>query len=504
MSDIDTVVQSLHPLERAVLAHLKGKMSVAELVNVSGLQEVEVLRGLGWLDGKKAVTRESSSQEFIGLDTNGLKYAQSELPERTLLNAIHKKSMELGKLKASCGLQPDEFSAALGVLRLGGLIQIGKEKVTLTERGSESLGKKFPEEQFLSHKFPVAVASLSHQDNDVFVRLKGRRQMVKIVVDKSTSASLTDVGKKLAQASGKLGEVIDHVTPQLLASGSWRGKSFRRFDVAASVPRMSGGRPHIVSETMEYVKSIWLEMGFKEISGNLVQTAFWNLDALFTPQDHPAREMADTFFLSGEGKVPALVKKVKQAHEGGVDGSGGYGGVWVEEKAKKVLLRTHTTVLSAQTLAALKSSDLPAKFFAVGRVFRNETLDWKHLFEFHQVEGIVIDPDANVRHLIGYLRQFYRKMGFPDVRVRPSFFPYTEPSLEVDVWHPGRKEWVEVGGAGIFRPEVVVPLLGKDIPVLAWGQGLERVLTEYYKLTDLRQIYRNDVNDLRSMRVMVR
>jgi len=504
MSDIDTIVQSLHPLERAVLAHLKGKRSVAELVKASGLQEVEVLRGLGWLDGRKAVSLESSSVERVELDANGVKYAKSELPERKLLKAIHQKPSPLDKLRSSCGLSSDEFSASLGVLRQGGLIQIGKDAVTLTEKGSQSLAKKPSEEIFLSHKFPIVIAALSPEDKHTFERLRSRRQMVKVVVEKSTSASLTELGKRLASAAGKMGAVVDQLTPQLIVSGGWKGKAFRRFDVTGAVPKVFGGRQHLVSETIEYVKSIWLEMGFKEMTGNLVQTAFWNLDVLFTPQDHPAREMQDTFFLKGEGKLPVLAKKVKQAHEGGVAGSKGYGGTWTEEKAKKVLLRTHTTVLSAQTLSALKSSDLPAKFFAVGRVFRNETLDWKHLFEFNQVEGIVVDPDANVRHLIGYLKQFYKKMGFPDVRVRPSFFPYTEPSLEVDVWHPVRKEWVEVGGAGIFRPEVVVPLLGKDVPVLAWGQGLERVLTEYYKMTDLRQIYRNDVNDLRSLRLMLR
>ena len=168
------------------------------------------------------------------------------------------------------------------------------------------------------------------------------------------------------------------------------------------------------------------------------------------------------------------------------------------------MLRTHTTVLSAQTMAKLKKEDLPAKFFAVGRVFRNEALDWKHLFEFYQVEGIVIDPNANLKNLKGYLTQFYKKMGYEKVRMRPAHFPYTEPSLEVDVFHPIKKEWVELGGAGIFRPEVVIPLLGFDCPVLAWGQGMGRIISEYWKITDIRELYKNDVKQLREMKMWLR
>jgi phenylalanyl-tRNA synthetase alpha chain len=214
--------------------------------------------------------------------------------------------------------------------------------------------------------------------------------------------------------------------------------------------------------------------------------------------------MQDTFYLKdpSKGKLPPIYKKIKQVHENGADtGSKGWQSPWSEDKAKELLLRTHTTVLSAQTIAKLKKSDLPAKFFSVGKVFRNETLNWKHLFEFYQVEGIVVDPNANFRHLIGYLREFYRKMGYKDVRIRPAHFPYTEPSCEVDVLHPTKNEWIELGGAGIFRPEVVKPLLGFECPVLAWGQGMERIISEFYNITDIRELYKNDLEQLKKTRV---
>jgi len=219
------------------------------------------------------------------------------------------------------------------------------------------------------------------------------------------------------------------------------------------------------------------------------------------PQDHPAREMQDTFYLNQKAKLPEIWTKIKEVHENGSDtGSTGWGNKYSEEEASKVMLRTHTTVLSAQKLSELKKEDLPAKFFNVGKVFRNEALDWKHLFEFYQIDGIVIDPNANFRHLIGYLKQFYKKMGYSKIRIRPAYFPYTSISLEVDVFHPVKKEWVELGGAGIFRPEVVKPLMGFEYPVLAWGQGIGRIISEYWKITDIRQLYKNDLKQLREIK----
>ena len=199
------------------------------------------------------------------------------------------------------------------------------------------------------------------------------------------------------------------------------------------------------------------------------------------------------------------VKRVKETHETGwTTGSTGWNYKWDENIARQLLLRTHTTPLSAQTISKLKESDLPVKFFNIGKVFRNETLDWSHLFEFNQSEGIVIDENVNFRHLLGYLREFFKKMGFERVRFRPAYFPYTELSVEPEVFHPIHKKWIELGGAGIFRPEVVKPLLGKDIPVLAWGLGVERIITLDYKINDLRDLYKNDIKKLREFPIFLK
>jgi phenylalanyl-tRNA synthetase alpha chain len=242
------------------------------------------------------------------------------------------------------------------------------------------------------------------------------------------------------------------------------------------------------------------------MTGSLAQSGFWNFDALFTAQDHPVREMQDTFFIKNKtSKLPdkRILQAVKDAHEGNIKGSKGWQYKWIEEPAKSVLLRTHTTCVSSQTLTKLKNlklEDKKGKYFAIGKCFRNETVDWSHGFEFNQTEGIVIDPDANFRHLLGYLKEFYKKMGFEKVRFAPAYFPYTEPSVEGSVWIQEKQKWMEVIAAGIFRPEVVKPLLGENIPVLAWGPGFDRLIMLAYGIKDLREMYKNDLNKLRKIK----
>jgi phenylalanyl-tRNA synthetase alpha chain len=337
---------------------------------------------------------------------------------------------------------------------------------------------------------------------DIF---KKRKEIVKLDVEKIKRFQLTDLGNELVNDDIEPREMVDRITPSMLSDGSWHNKAFRRYDVEINVPKIYRGKRHFVNQALEYTKSIWLEMGFKEMTGPMLQPSFWNFDALFTAQDHPVRELQDTFYISNPkfAKLPSkdLVDRVRNVHENGwTTGSLGWRYAWKEDEAKKNVLRTHTTVLSSRTLAALNKSELPAKFFAVGKCFRNESLDFSHLFEFNQTEGIVIDPDANFKHLLGYLKAFARKMGYERVRFRPAYFPYTEPSVEGDVYDPVHKKWIEVIAAGIFRPEVVKPLLGEDIPVLAWGPGIDRMITGAYGITDIRQLYQNDVKQLREMK----
>jgi len=508
--NIEKLTQTLHPLERKVLPVLDKLSSVKEITKTTGLQEVEVMRALQWLQNKDIITLNEELKELVNLDENGLNYKNNGLPEKNFLGEIKGEST-LEAIQKRSHLSKQELSISLGILKSKVAISIKKDKeikVKITPQGKKLLAQGFPEEEFLKKEFPINISELKDLDKLTFNNLKKRKKIIKIDLIKEKIPSLTETGKKIIKQGLTKAEVLDRLTPSMLKTGSWKSKKFRHYDVKINVPEISGGKKHFVSQATDYIKKIWLDMGFREMKGNLVQTSFWNLDSLFVPQDHPARDIQDTFYIQNPkyGKLPKkFTERVKAAHENGwTTGSKGWQYDWSEDIAKENMLRTHTTVLSAQTISKLKKQDLPAKFFSVKRVYRNETLSWKSLFEFIQVEGIVVDPNANFKNLIGYLKEFFRKMGFPDARVRPGHFPYTEPSAEVDVWHPKKKQWVELGGSGVFRPEMVKPLLGFECPVLAWGLGMERTIMEYYNLEDIRDVYKNDIKQLREIKLWMK
>jgi phenylalanyl-tRNA synthetase alpha chain len=504
---MESMIAKLHPLERTVLPVLSKETELSAIVKKSKLQEIEVMRALQWLENKNVLKINTEKKKVVLLDKNGQLYQKSGLPERKLLESLTNDFIELSKIAKKTKLSTEEINACIGVLKRKLGIDIQKDKelmLKLGPQGAKLIKEGSFEEQFLKKDFPIDLDDIQDIEKLAFDELKKRKGLLKIEEQRSTTIKLTPLGKKLSKIKLS-GEVVNRLTPGMLKTGSWKGKSFRSYDVEINVPKVQRGKKHFVNEAVDYIKRIWMDLGFKEMTGNYVQSAFWDLDALFVPQDHPAREMQDTFYLEGKAKLPKLWEKVKKVHEdGGNTGSTGWQSSFSKEETEKVLLRTHTTVLSAQTISNLKKEDLPAKFFSVNKVFRNESLDWKHLFEFYQVEGIVIDPNANLSHLKGYLREFYKKMGYSKVRMRPAHFPYTEPSVEVDVYHPGKKQWVELGGAGIFRPEVVKPLLGFDCPVLAWGQGMGRIISEYWKIQDIRELYKNDLKQIREMKAWLK
>tara|TARA_Y100000310_G_scaffold177051_1_gene177146 strand:- start:632 stop:2128 length:1497 start_codon:yes stop_codon:yes gene_type:complete len=498
MKRLDEVVESLHPLERKILRFLKNNIGASEIASNAEMKPVDAMRALQWLEDKGAVSLNLEVKETAMLGSNGEFYSQSGLPERRFLKALmNHGSLTLGEVQDIACLNKDETSISLGLLKRGGMIELGRE-ITITDKGKKQLYTPSKGEKLLK-SLPRETKLFSSEERKIFGELLKRKDVVKIEQQKIYTVNLKDLGEQLMKV--KLDEnVVDTLTPEMLKRGTWENKKFRRYDVRISAGDAYGAKRHIVSQAANYIRKVWMDMGFKEMSGPILESSFWNFDALFTPQDHPARDMQDTFFLQGSSKLPdkKLVASVKKVHEEK------WKSEWSEKIAKESVLRTHTTPLSAKTLADLKESDLPAKFFSVSKVFRNEALDWSHLFELTQVEGIVVDPNANFQDLIGYLKQFYKKLGYDKIRVRPGYFPYVEPGLEVDVYHPVKKKWIELGGAGILRPEVVIPLMGKDIPVLAWGQGLERSISEYYKITDIRNLYKNDLKQLRDAKVWLR
>ncbi|MFH1365535.1 MAG: phenylalanine--tRNA ligase subunit alpha [archaeon] len=502
---MEKLIESLSQNERRIIPYLREK-SVEEISKKSKLDKTSVLRSLDYLENKKIIKLSHETKKRIELGTNGALYRKKGLPERRLLNILNEKRiLSLQEAQKQSGLSEEEFRASIGALKKKAAIELKNEKLILNA-SKEEISKKFLEEKFLE-MLPLNYEELSPEQKYALDSLEKRKDIVFLKEVRNTRIELTELGKKLTSQDIKDQNLIETITPDMLKKDStWKGKKFRRYDMLSPVPEINGGKRHFVSQSMDYARKLWTEMGFEEMSGNMVVSSFWNFDALFTAQDHPVREMQDTFFINQSSELPdkKIVEKVKKSHETGVAGSKGWQYKWDEETAKKMLLRTHTTCLSSQTLSKLKPQDLPAKYFAVGKCFRNETVDWSHGFEFNQTEGIVIDKDANLRNLIGYLKQFYKKMGFEKIRFRPSFFPYTEPSLEIDAWHEEKKIWLEIGGAGIFRPEVTEPLLGKPIPVLAWGPGFDRMIMNIFGIKDMRELYKNDLTQLRKLKFMMK
>jgi len=424
------------------------------------------------------------------LTSEGKEWFTRGLPERQILRLLRSGRRTTAELALVHG-------SAIGVgwaKKMGWIRFIDNLFVELTGEGIAASEGKLPAELALE-----SIERTGNADNEMIQTLLSRG----LIRETTSTGIMSMILPKIAQQP----KDIAQITPDLLKTGKWKHAPFRKYNVNAPAPALWPGKRHMIPQFLDNVRRIWLEMGFKEMVGNMSEVAFWNFDALYQPQDHPARDLADTFYLNPPktGKLPdeKLVQNVAATHTNGwTTGSTGWKYKWSPEVASQTCLRTMTTAISARTLANLKKEDLPAKYFGIGRCFRNETLDWKHLCEFYQVEGIVVDESVTFRHLLGYLKRFYGKLGYPNARFRPAYFPYTEMSTEIEVWDQERKVWLELGGAGMLRPEVVKPLLGIDVPVLAWGPGIERPLMRMCGLTDIRQLYGNDLTLLRGAKVL--
>ncbi|KAH8245615.1 hypothetical protein KR032_012502 [Drosophila birchii] len=287
------------------------------------------------------------------------------------------------------------------------------------------------------------------------------------------------------------------LTMDMLASGLWDTLKFKAYNFDALGAPPTRGHLHPLLKVRTEFRQIFLEMGFSEMpTNNYVESSFWNFDALFQPQQHPARDAHDTFFINEPAqsyKFPQeYLERVKAVHSHGGYGSKGYGYDWKLEEAQKNLLRTHTTAVSARMLYKLANQEggfKAAKYFSIDKVFRNETLDATHLAEFHQVEGVIADVGLTLGDLIGTLYEFFRKLGITQLEFKPAYNPYTEPSMEIFCYHPGLAKWIEVGNSGLFRPEMLRPMgLPETVNVIAWGLSLERPTMIKYGINNIRDL----------------
>lgn len=331
---------------------------------------------------------------------------------------------------------------------------------------------------------------------DNFKQEYKKRKLVQEVLTKSF------ILKKGTNFSVSVSKPETDLTPEMIATESWKTKTFKPYNFNALGVLPDSGHLHPLLKVRTEFRQIFLEMGFSEMpTNNFIESSFWNFDALFQPQQHPARDAHDTFFLSDPKESTEFpmeyLERVKRVHSNGGYGSQGYRYDWTISEAQKNLLRTHTTAVSARMLYKLAQDKefKPVKYFSIDRVFRNETLDATHLAEFHQVEGVIADYDLTLGDLIGVLYEFFKKLGITKLNFKPAYNPYTEPSMEIFCYHEGLKKWIEVGNSGIFRPEMLLPMgLPAKVNVIAWGLSLERPTMIKYGYNNIRDLVGPKVN----------
>ena len=472
-------VKIIRSLEEGKEYRLDEAEKVAKISKDAILKGAYLLREKGYADVREVVIKR------YRLTEEGKKYLEEGLPEEKLF-AFLKEKGEVNLEELEQLFDKKTFGIALGWLRRKGAVEVRDKAVRLVK------DVDFKEREYLKL---ISEGRFDGIPQNILKELK-RRKLIEEEEEKEIYVKI------LRKPEVEVKEVITDLTPEIIISKSWKGKEFVKYDIRIPSKEIYGGKIHPYERIIKECRKIFLEMGFTEIKGNYVQPAFWNFDALFQPQDHPARDMQDTFYLDRYVKIPTdLAEKVKQTHENGwITGSTGWRGIWDIRKAKQLVLRTHTTAITIKYLA--ENPEPPVKAFCIDRVYRREAIDPTHLPEFDQLEGVVLDRDVGFRHLLGLLKEFFAKMGFENVRFRPGYFPYTEPSVEPEVYVEGLG-WIELGGAGVFRKEVTEPL-GIKGRVLAWGLGIGRLAMLKLGLKDLRRLYLPDIGWLREMPAIVR
>jgi len=474
----ERIARSLSELERKVIKHVDSRKPISEVAKAAELSEVEAMRGLQYLSNKGIVRLVREERERFVHTEKGKNYVGKKLPERKILDALKDEPKKIGELPVT----KEEFSGVIGLLKKEGLVHFENGALSLTEGEKDFV---FPWESCYD--------TLDCLDEESF-KILNRRGLVTREKSVVWYAEPTDLWKEVLPHVRE--DLIDNITPEILRSGTWKGKEFRHYDVVSPVPKKYYGKRQPYYEFLRRVKDRLYALGFQEEEpGEIVLPMFWNSNALFMPQDHPASDIHDIYFVAAPkkyGSVPEeLVRRVQKIHEQA------WGYKWSDEKAKRLVLRSHATALSAFLLAS--KPKIPGKYFTISRVFRPDEFDYKHLLEFNQLDGVVLSEDITFRDLLGLLKDFATEFAGTDrVTFKAGYFPFTEPSVELFVRHP-EKGWIEIGGAGMFREELLEPF-GINVPVIAWGLGIGRFAMMELGIKDIREFYSKRLGYLRSAR----
>ncbi|MDR2767142.1 MAG: phenylalanine--tRNA ligase subunit alpha [Treponema sp.] len=538
--DLRNIVKNLHPLEvKIILRYQKGdELTIDRVESDLGLKSGNGNQALSWLAGKGIVTElRRDTAVFYELTALGREWKEKGSPEERIIELVRIQSgLGLPEIAAALRLPNRDVGSAFGSLsRLGVLAMDGGKRVVMVlppdqiENGRPAKGAAAEHFSLVRGLFDKAAAreltaeagagvtgllpaaELSPDEKNAIAGMAKKRgaadaafrQIERETVVFGFSSAETDRDQIAAalEAAGITGEEIGALDAGMLASGSWKGRVFRSYNVRVPPTRLIPGRTNPYAQFLEGVKDKLSSLGFEEFDGPLVETEFWNSDALFMPQFHSARDIHDVYRLAAPERAGAVeepwLSNVAAAHEtGGVSGSRGWTYSFDRDFTRRLILRSQGTVLSAKTLPRAK---IPGKYFGIVRCFRYDKVDATHLPDFYQTEGIVLGEEVNLKTLLGMLEMFAMEVaGAKEVKYVPGYFPFTEPSVEVHIKHPVLG-WFELGGSGIFRPEVTESL-GVHVPVAAWGIGIDRMALMALGLNDLRELFSCDIENVRLRR----
>jgi phenylalanyl-tRNA synthetase alpha chain len=509
--DID--IKSLHPLEVQLLRNVEAGESITseDIVQRLGFKLGQCNQAFSWLEGKQLIAESSrTTHVFYELTELGLFQAHNGVPAQRMFKFLKEHGAHsLPEIARELNLEQREVGSAFGQLSKVGVFGMDENKRAALL--ADSLPDTFDIVKSLlvrAQEGPLSEGDLSTEEKKLMKSISKKRgaSMVpfKIVEREVVAYTLTTSGEQVRQMllqAGLTGEELGSLTPSMLSNGSWKGKTFRSYSLSTPPGRVLVGRKNPYGEYLRWVKDKLISLGFEEFDGPLVESEFWNGDALFMPQFHSARDIHDVYYVENASHAAHIeqpyLDQVAAVHENGwTTGSRGWGYTFDREFTRRQVMRSQGTVLSAKTLP---HAQVPGKYFGVVRCFRYDQVDATHGADFYQTEGIVLGEDVNLKTLLGLLKMFAEEVaGAEEIRYVPGYFPFTEPSIEVHIKHPVLG-WFELGGSGIFRPEVT-KAMGVDVPVLAWGLGIDRMALMHLGLNDLRELFTPDIESVRTRR----
>ncbi len=471
-------------LLRAIASLRGGELDLNSSEKEIGLPKSTVSSLARLLESKGFVRVEAGEEEELIITEKGREALERGLPEERLVSVLLSSggAAPAERLEEELG---QAYPAAIGLAIRFGAVRVEAGKVVLLNPEALRVNSSRLRETL------AAISRGERPDADSLRQLISRG-LVKTSKRRTVKVVITESGLRAVRESSPS---ISRLTHEILVRGDWRSVQVRPYDVTAEPPKVLPARKHLLSEFIEELKDVMVELGFTEVEGPLVELELFNFDALFQPQDHPAREIQDTLWPdlppADLSSFSALVNVVREVHENG------WGYRWSQDVAARRILRSQTTSVSIRVLHS--KPEPPIRFFTIDKVFRADPVDATHLSDFHQLDGIMGWPGYSFRNLLGFLTQFSRKLGL-EIKFKPAYFPFTEPSVEG--YARIRDVLVEVFGAGLFRPEVL-RIAGVEYPVGAWGMGVERLALAKYGLSDVRDLYSRDYEFLSSFRVRV-